>query len=243
MCTLTWHRSPSGYTLFSNRDERNTRLPALPPRMEGVKVKWLGPVDGDQGGTWILVNECGITMGLMNGVFREHSGKGKPRSRGLLVRDLAESETIADVERNLGGVDPLQYRPFRFFALAPEEPFFFAEWTGQLLQMRHDPAARPPVISSSFDESEVGRRRRAEYDRLRNGNDDPGVDLLKTYHRSHFPSPGPYSVCMHREEARTQSLTRVDVTAEEVRMLYHAGPPCEEAAEFEAALARAGVRP
>jgi hypothetical protein len=240
MCTLTWHRRPSGYTLFSNRDERNTRLPALPPRVEGGKVKWIGPVDGDQGGTWILVNECGLTMGLMNGVFREHFGP-EPRSRGLLVRDLAESETIAAVERTLAAVDPLQYRPFRFFALGPEEPFFFAEWTGQALQMRRDPAAKPPVISSSFDESEVGRRRRVEFDRIMNGN-EPGVDLLKAYHRSHFPNPGPYSVCMHREEARTQSLTRVDVTAEEARMLYHAGPPCEEAAEFEESLARAGVR-
>ena len=75
------------------------------------------------------------------------------------------------------------------------------------------------------------------------GIDDPGVELLQMYHRSHFPEPSAYSVCMHREEARTQSLTRVDVTLGEVRMLYHAGPPCEQAPEFEATIARAGVRP
>ena len=243
MCTLTWHRAPLGYTLFFNRDERNTRLPALPPRLEGDRLKWIGPVDGDHGGTWILVNEYGITMGMMNGLFREVADPDEPRSRGLLVRELAETETIAGLEKRIAAIDPFLYRPFRFFAVAPDEPVFFAEWNGQIVQTRRDPAAQPPIISSSFDESEVGRRRRAEYERIVMGKENPEVDLLQTYHRSHFPSPSAYSVCMHREEARTQSLTRVDVTAEEARMLYHAGPPCEKALEFEAVIARAGVRP
>lgn len=206
-------------------------------------MKWIGPVDGDHGGTWILVNECGITMGLMNGLFRERAGPEEPRSRGLLVRELAETETIADLEKKIAAMDPSPYRPFRFFALAPEEALLLVEWNGQLLQTRRDPAAQPPIISSSFDESEVGRRRRADYERIVMGKENPPVDLLQTYHRSHFPSPSAYSVCMHREEASTQSLTRVDVTAEEARMLYHAGPPCEKAPEFEAVIARAGVRP
>jgi len=243
MCTLTWHRDLLGYTLFFNRDERNTRLPALPPRVEGNKVKWIGPVDGDQGGTWIAVNECGITMGLMNGLFRERPGNGEPRSRGLLVRDLAESESIAGLSRRIATMDPFLYRPFRFFAVAPDEPFLFVEWNGQSVQARRDPDAKPPVVSSSFDESEVGRRRRAEFERIVMGKENPEVDLLLAYHRSHFPSPSAYSVCMHREEASTLSLTRVDVTAEEARMLYHAGPPGEEAPEYEAVIARAGVRP
>jgi hypothetical protein len=243
MCTLSWRRDREGYTLLFNRDERNTRLPGLPPRVAGDEVKWIAPVDGDQGGTWILVNECGITMGLMNGVFQERTGKGEPRSRGLLVRDLAESESITGIESAISTIDPFTYRPFRFFALASGDPFFFVEWNGKGMRAWRDPQARPPIISSSIDETEVGRRRRAEYERLMNGNEDPGVTLLESYHRSHFPSPSAYSVCMHREDARTQSLTRVDVTGEEARMLYHAGPPCENAPEFEARIARAGVRP
>jgi hypothetical protein len=238
MCTLTWRRDSLGYTILFNRDERNARLPALPPRLEHAGIRWIGPVDGDHGGTWIAVNERGVTVGLMNGIFEERAAVSEPRSRGLLVRDLAGAESLASLEEEVEAMDLTTYRPFRFFALAPEAPFLFAEWNGRVLKMRRDPKPAPPIVSSFFEESEVGRRRRADYDRLVGATDNPPVERLEAYHRSHFPERSPYSVCMHREEARTQSLTRVDVTAERARMLYHAGPPCENAPEFEVALAR-----
>jgi hypothetical protein len=243
MCTLTWRLDPTGYTILFNRDERNTRLPAIPPRVESAGIQWMGPVDGDHGGTWIAVNERGLTMGLMNGILEEQAAAGEPRSRGLLVKELAGAESLSSLEETIAAMDLSSYRPFRFFALALEAPFLFAEWTGKLVKMRRDPEAKPPIISSFFEETEVGKCRRADYERIVGAMDDPPVELLEAYHRSHFPERSPYSVCMHREEARTQSLTRIDVTAEKARMLYHAGPPCEHAPEFEATLARVEARP
>jgi len=243
MCTLTWRRDPFGYTILFNRDERNTRLPAIPPRLESAEIRWLGPVDGDHGGTWIAVNELGVTMGLMNGILEERAAADEPRSRGLLVRDLAVAKSLSSLEEEIATMDLLPYRPFRFFALAPDAPFLLAEWNGKLLKMRRDPQATPPIVSSFFEESEVGKRRRTEYERMVGDRKDPPAELLEAYHRSHFPERSPYSVCMHREEARTQSLTRIDVTAEKARMHYHAGPPCENARDFEIALDRVGARP
>jgi hypothetical protein len=237
MCTLTWRQEPDGYSLFFNRDERNSRAPGLPPRQLGEAVRWIAPLDGDFGGTWISVNELGLTVGLMNGAPGNEPRGGDPRSRGLLVRELAESDSSSALVKKIAGMELSAYRPFRLFAIDPRSPIVLVKWTGELLKTE-ETRRRPPITSSFIEESEVGERRRAEYERLLGESFDPPLGLLEKYHRSHFPERGAYSVCMHREEAGTQSMTRIDVTPEEARLVYHAGPPCTEAMEYTLSLKR-----
>src|SRR5262245_8061057 len=65
--TVSWTPTREGYALRFNRDERRTRGPGLPPgMMEGDGVRFLAPTDADAGGTWIGVNQFGLTVGLLN---------------------------------------------------------------------------------------------------------------------------------------------------------------------------------
>ena len=68
MCTVSWLYHPGGYQLFCNRDEKHHRLPALPPLSCVHRgMQYVAPVDGDAGGTWLAVNEAGLTLCLLNG--------------------------------------------------------------------------------------------------------------------------------------------------------------------------------
>lgn len=232
MCTVTWLRSEAGYDLFFNRDERSSRKDALPPRVsEGRGVQWLAPVDGDFGGTWIAANECGITIGILNG-YREGPLDPLPggRSRGLLVQDLASARTLGELESRLRAEDLDPYRSFRMFAIEPASPLWVAEWDHHALAVDRDAERRIPLISSSIEESEVGAQRRTEFRRVTKSA-PLAPDRLEAYHRSHAGGPSVYSVCMHRADAGTRSFTHVAMSEREVRLRYHAGPPCTPASE------------
>jgi hypothetical protein len=47
-------------------------------------------------------------------------------------------------------------------------------------------------------------------------------------YRSH-PLGEANSVCLHRAEASTRSLTRIEVTPHRVRLIHTPGPPCATA--------------
>jgi hypothetical protein len=83
----------------------------------------------------------------------------------------------------------------------------------------------PPVASSSFDSEAVIESRARTYAAL--VGDDPSSANLAAYHASHEPEKGPYSVCVHREDGGSRSLTHVVVDGDEVRLSYQQGPPCE----------------
>ena len=67
MCTVSWRVSREGYDLFFNRDELNTRAPEVAPAIgQSEGVAFLAPRDGTSGGTWLLANDRGLTLGLLN---------------------------------------------------------------------------------------------------------------------------------------------------------------------------------
>ena len=60
-------QSGADYHLFFNCDELRTRGPALPPRMHEARgLRFLAPIDTDAGGSWLGVNELGLSIGLVN---------------------------------------------------------------------------------------------------------------------------------------------------------------------------------
>ena len=68
MCTVTWIYEPGGYHLLCNRDEKKDRAPALAPRIhQRGWVRFIAPVDAQFGGSWIAVNEFGVSVCLLNG--------------------------------------------------------------------------------------------------------------------------------------------------------------------------------
>jgi hypothetical protein len=229
MCTVSWLREPAGYQVFFNRDERPTRAPGLPPQVGDLNgVRWLAPRDGDQLGTWIGANELGVTLGLLNR-FEESPARstgGGFRSRGLLVTSLLDLGDLDGLERRLHESDLSIYQPFTLTSFAPGEAARLFAWNGSRLS-RQDRAHSALVLTSSgYDQAEATRIRGALFEDAQ-AEGGSAAEAFEALHRSHFPERGPFSICMHREEAATVSFTRVAVRPGSVEMTYVPGPPGE----------------
>ena len=214
MCTVSWLRSFNGYTLISNRDEKITRSEALPPAILSSRgVRYVAPRDADCGGTWITANELGVSLCLLNGT----GGYRGECSRGHLITQAAHAGSIGELEGLLSTKALGEFAPFVLLALSIEDAVIF-RWNGISLTREQASPMRGVLTSSSFDESGVkAARERAFKDAF----------YLEPIHRSHTKGRSAYSVCMHRPDAKTVSLTRVDVGPEGSFMAYQPGSPCE----------------
>lgn len=234
MCTLTWTPAVEGrYSVWFNRDELRSRLPALPPRVWTERaIPFVAPTDGDAGGTWIAVNAQGLTVCLLNHFAADAARPAEdildPRafvSRGRLVVDLMDSRSVDQVAEQLEP-DALRgrYRPFDLVALDPGGAIARLTWDGERLACSEAEQVRPPIASSGFQPVEVAAVRALTYTQLVPAT--ATENQIEAFHRSHLPERGAYSVCMHRPEARTVSLSHIRVETDQVHFRYGDGPAC-----------------
>jgi len=231
VCTLSWTTRPGGYWLLFNRDERRTRAPARPPELAALHgVSYLAPTDGDFGGTWIGVNHWGLTVALLN---RYEDAPVDPSggavSRGLLLRSLLDAPSAVALVARLesGAGDGLRdYRAFTVVTTDRGGSIQLADWNGQTLEASR--GAPGMVRTSSGRDQRAAERVRSEVlANIVGAKGEITIERLREFHASHLPERGPFSVCMHREEAETQSFTEIDVWHDEAVLRYVAGPPGE----------------
>ena len=236
MCTVSWVHHPGGYHLLMNRDEKRTRAAGFGPRIEARGgTRYIAPADGDFGGTWLAVNEFGITVCLLNGAGPRCAAA---RSRGFVVPELIGAESAAGAALALRQLDLTPYAPFTLAILEPDACPIVSDWDGRVLAIDGDAALRMPLISSSFDPDAVRARRLAEFQcRTRSGRIDSAV--LYWFHASHGLQAGPYSTCMHRPDAETVSFSWVTVNSGHIRFFYSPAAPCRVAAGEQQILGRA----
>jgi hypothetical protein len=245
MCTVSWILDRDGYQLFFNRDEKRTRKEALAPRVaESDGVRYLAPVDGDFGGTWIATNELGLTVGLLNGAnLTGSSGAGKDRahSRGLLVPELISSPSVAELFERILDADFAAFQPFTLAGVAPGQPAALAEWDGHQKLVRFQPEACFMLTSSSFDGGRVREARQNEFRALLASRGQVTPQHLMEFHQSHSPTRSAYSTCMHRPDAHTVSFTRIQVSDREAEVFYSPAAPCGRAPGISLKLLRRGL--
>ena len=112
---MTWLRhNHGGYTVFFNRDEQRTRAQAFPPREAVLNgVRFLSPVDGAAGGTWLAASERGITLALLNFYEAEHRWRSaSPQSRGRLIPSLIHEPDIDGITRRVRDIRCENFHPF-----------------------------------------------------------------------------------------------------------------------------------
>ena len=226
MCTATWFTRDDSYELYFNRDELRTRKEALPPEIrERNNVGFITPIDGDAGGTWIGVNEYAVCIFLLNLYGPDSSGlnTGGHTSRGRLVLDLMDAANAETVEERMKVLDLDKFRPFTLGLISIRTVPRTFIWNGKCLKKHKNPAA--PLSSSSFETKDVITNRIGIF----HGLDTADSPSLADYHRGHNPEKGPYSVCMHRSDAKTVSLSVIKVARDEIRFDYTPGNPCERA--------------
>jgi hypothetical protein len=244
MCTVTWAYHDEGYRLLFNRDEKRTRKAALAPLLvEREGVRYVSPVDGDAGGTWIGTNEFGVSACLLNG--GNLSGKTGPafeagpagkaehlesplKSRGFVLPDVLTRPCLQEIRSFLRRTDLSSYAPFTLAALEPSQPAFVFEWSGSERIFEDRAGSHSIVTSSSFDSGAVRAGRLAQYRQVFGSAATVDPDSALAFHRSHTPSRSAYSVCMHRPDAVTVSFSTISVTRSSVVFDYFAQPPCCE---------------
>lgn len=222
MCTLSWFPTSAGYELFFNRDERRSRGPARPPTLRAGSPRIVAPTDADAGGSWIAVNDRGLTVCLLNG-YQSGDRTGTFVSRGQIVLELARQRDVAAALAVLERQEVRRLRSFQILAIDPHEQGT-RTWDGERLGPVESPSADEVVVSSSFLWVEVCRSRRETFRQIVDGKHRAAVH--RRAHASHLPERGPSSICMHREDARTVSFSHVVVDREAVRFSYLDDAPC-----------------
>ncbi len=218
MCTLTWWRESAGsYEVYFNRDERKTRAMAEPPRLrEREGVSFLAPIDPDGGGTWMLVNERGLLVCLLNRWHEEAEGIVPVRSRGQIVMEMAALENVPAVEERLRLEELEGVWPFRIVGF---DPVGERSWTWNGRKLTVDRIPELPLCSSSFHYAEVRIARRRRFQELRCAQ-RMGSDLLGLYHSDTEDNPSPFTPRMLRPDAQTMSRSSVRVRNGNVTWTY-----------------------
>lgn len=226
MCTMTWFVKEDGYELFFNRDERKSRRRAEPPTSQmNHGVQYLSPTDADAGGTWIAANQFGVTVCLLNHYqFEQIETYKKWTSRGEMVRRFASTLSLVEAETLFDSLDLSDYRAFRMFIIDHLGDNRLCVWDGHSARIERD--LKTPKSSSSVDAKHVKSVRKELFANL-NLVESKKVEDYINYHSSHLPSRSKESVCMHRDDASTVSLSHVSVSSEGISFRYADGCPCE----------------
>lgn len=228
MCTVSWLRQSDGYVLLCNRDEHRSRLPASGPRIQRIRGAWaIAPLDGNHGGSWVGVNQFGLTLCLLNRYGESTAATRGFVSRGILIKDLLDSRSVEHVSERMRQIELDWFQPFTLLALSVTEPERLFEWTGNELQVNDKPQSLMPLTSSSIETPAIISERRKLFAEMVSSSGKIDTDLLERFHRSHEPERGPGSICMHRDDAATVSLSIVTVDRERAKFSYQPGSPCE----------------
>ncbi|MGF1695096.1 NRDE family protein [Vibrio lamellibrachiae] len=232
MCSVSWIINESGYHVFFNRDEQKSRALALPPRQLNVNgVEVLMPIDPAGNGSWVSLNEFGLSLCLLNnyqGVVPSRTlRKSDLVSRGLLLKQLSGYANIKQIEHSFHQLNLNQFAPFTLLVFSPvtsSTPLSVVAfaWNGQESSIY---PTECPLFSSSVDVDAVKAYRLEQFRQFT--ADDNSVDSLLKFHAHHHPDQMHLSTCMHRADAQTVSMTYLNVSKSHQFMAYVPGSPCE----------------
>jgi hypothetical protein len=221
MCTVSviplrsMDGSPNGFRVVCNRDESPTRPPASKPRwrsIEGTDARALWPMDMEAGGTWIGVSESGLLLSILNLNLEpplEVSGIPDLRSRGLIIPDLLRVRDADAAVRAMASMELDRFAPFRLLAVSGVEPRSAElRWDRTELTVSWQ-EGHICLASSGLGDSRVLRRLDLFDDVVVRPGATP--DRQDDYHRHTWSERPEISVLMSREDARTVSITTVEV--------------------------------
>ncbi len=232
MCTLSVLRrgadgvagGETGFDLWFNRDERLTRAAESPP-VAGVTdggVRYVAPRDGERGGTWLMLNERGLTVCVLND-YEVAGGAAGEVSRGglpLVCAACGDAENAVAVARAwVEATGPARVGAFWLLAADESGGLRGLGWDGRGWTKRDGVEF---ASSSSLRPAEVRRVREAAHAALAAG-DGRTRESLGRLHWSHDAAAGPESVRMRRPDACTRSVCAVRVRrGAERRLVYTA---------------------
>lgn len=217
-----------------NRDEKRSRIVALPPETFRLGPRRaIYPREPD-GGTWLAVNDAGLCLALINWHRIEREPEGKLESRGGIIPHLIAAPDGRLLGRQLRRMSLRQLRPFRLITIDSSRQVVTEwQWNTIALGSRWHRWQPGHWFSSGYDERQAEKKRAEVCAAWSLG----GRPALLKLHRSHLPERGPFSICMHRPDAATVSYSEVVATAKRITLRYQPGPPCKRHAHITKSIA------
>jgi len=232
MCTVSFVPNSNGFLIGMNRDEQRSRVMGNPPSIRRCgDLAALYPSEPG-GGTWVGVNSAGICAALINWYSRSQEQGKAPVSRGTIIPHLMGCLNLEQIDRSLMTLPLDHMNPFRLFIIGRESGVvreYRSEGT-DFEQLEH-PWLTGHWFSSGIHETSVAATRGAVCSKANSEPDAGTLRWLKRLHSSHDPEEGESSICMHRHDAVTVSMTLLQFQNQTVSMSYHKGSPCQIAGE------------
>jgi transport and Golgi organization protein 2 len=229
MCTLSVVTRENGYCIAMNRDERIVRgagTPAEKHEFGGTQAVY--PGDG-AGGTWIAANEHGVALALLNwnDVVPRRVDPSEARSRGRLIPALIDTRSLTELRAVLDMLDLEGMLPFVLVGVFPADREIWEwRWNSSSLESRVHEWQPRHWFSSSLSDLKAQSLRGKLCNEAWAEPDAGSVAWLRRLHTSHAGGPGPFSVCVHREDVKTLSYTELACTPKAVQCVHFVGNPC-----------------
>lgn len=229
VCSLNWRNFSDNITLVFTRDESVQRVKALPPvRFSKAGVEYVMPVDPAGQGSWIASNNKGFVFFLLN----DYQGALKPQSmslnsRGQLVRQLAECSSLVEVKKTVENWELSQSQPFYLGIISQAQSVsMLYHYDGRMVTLTPQPLPEQLYSSGDPDVANIILQRTAFVDeQVINTPDD--LVLLHQQHKPSIDNKRVFSLCMHRPEAESQSLTVIQLYKHQTKLTYYADSPCK----------------
>jgi len=220
MCTVTFIPYNDSVFITSNRDEKQRRLPAIPPReYDFPSGKQYYPKDADEGGTWFAQHENGNTIILLNGGFVYHESKPPYRkSRGLIVIELLQHDSPFDLFRSVG-LDDIE--PFTL-VIWEDNNLFECRWDGERRHAKMLDKTLPYIWSSAtlYDEAAAAKRELWFEEWLDKQSSFTQNEILD-FHRFSGDGDTHNDLTMNRDgKVFTVSITGVEITGAKAQITY-----------------------
>ncbi len=222
MCTLSW-TGGNGFRIYLfNRDEKRSRPTETAPGIftPPERPRLIAPLDPQGGGTWIAVNEYGLTAALLNWYGADTAPSASPRrSRGDLPREAVANRRFEDALAWANDdLDPSAYPAFLLFFGDGDGRRSLILWDGKGGLTTDLGDIEPPVTTSSWRPLETETARRDLYHALT--GPEPLLSELLAFHSHHDPERPALGPAMVRDDASTRSLTIVRISPTDVSMRH-----------------------
>lgn len=233
MCTVTFFpKDDNNWLLSTNRDEIKSREKALPPKIhQANNLKYIAPVDGKAGGTWIGLNSAALCLTLINnyqGVNPLLNHREKAVSRGHIILGLMHLSYLTEVDISMKDLDVTQFNPFKLIGIQ-SNPCMIMEWSwdGQNYITNTLPVKPHLWVSTGRDYKGVWNNRRSIFENFLKHNPNPGIKDIKKLHSSTYPEPGAYSIAMEFDNVASVSNAIVEISRDNIIMYYFNDKPVE----------------
>ncbi len=247
MCTLTIMRtrgtptaapasSPGALVMriVMNRDEQRLRPPGIGPRvLQCGDRSAVMPIDPVSGGSWVGCNDHAIVVALLNATSTPPRpgapvATGTPtRSRGVIVPMLLAAANLHEALDIATSLEPQEFPAFRvLIAVATRCVVLHADGRSISVHRTSD-LSRPMMLTSSgLGDELVQAPRGREFERAFAAAMSPNtatslhanLAAQDAFHMLTDPHNPELAVCMARADARTVSVTTLDVFEDRAEM-------------------------